>query len=309
MQFLQGRLGEYSGKSLRRLLEANVCRINGRIERFGSRLVQKGDAVELSPNWKTLFTSNQSSLRMVYENEAFCIVDKPAGWVCLDAQVQRLFGPSYCLVHRLDKDTTGLLIVAKDRFVKEKMIAIFDKHEIKKHYLAVVDGVVRDLDGTRRSLLGKRGAYHGQTIWGSGPKGALAITHWERLSVGDRASLVRCEPVTGRTHQIRVHMAEMGHPILVDRQYSQTFRSPYFATRPLLHASRLQFSWEGEALDVRAPLPIDIREALVGCCVEMGHLSELFRKERHPNSRDESHEDENAKEVEKAPCFIHESCQ
>jgi RluA family pseudouridine synthase len=260
--FLQGQLGDYSGKFLRRLLEANLCRINGRVERFGSRLVQGGDAVELAPSWKSVLTPQIASFETLYEDEFLKIVDKPAGWVCTDAEALRSFGPKHYLVHRLDKDTTGLLILAKSPASRDQLMEHFEKRLITKHYLALVDGAPSEGEGTRKSLLGKKGSYQGQTIWGSMPHGLTAITHWKRLAVGNKASLLLCMPETGRTHQIRVHLAEMGHPILVDRQYAKSFRSSLFIQRPLLHAYGLQFSFQGKPIDVTAPIPADFFDAL-----------------------------------------------
>lgn len=256
--FLQGHLGSYSGKFLRRLLEANLCRINGQVERFGSRVVKGGDAVELAPSWKSLLTPKLSEFETLYEDEFLKIVNKPAGWVCTDKNCTLSFGPSHYLVHRLDKDTTGLLILAKNRSSRDQLMEMFEKREIAKQYLALVDGVPHESQGTRKSLLAKKGSYQGQTIWGSSQNGLTAITHWKKLSTGKKASLILCEPETGRTHQIRVHLAEMGHPILIDRQYAKTFQCPLFIQRPLLHAHRLRFA----AIDVTAPLPADFSKGL-----------------------------------------------
>lgn len=258
--FLQGQLGDYSGKFLRRLLEANLCRINGRVERFGSRVVQGGDAVELAPSWKSLLTPKLSHFETLYEDEFLQVVDKPAGWICTDKEALKAFGPKHYLVHRLDKDTTGLLILAKSPKMRDLLMELFEKREVAKQYVALVDGVPKEKEGVRNSLLAKKGSFQGQTIWGSSSQGLTAITHWKVLAAGNKAALVLCEPETGRTHQIRVHMAEMGHPILVDRQYAKSFRCSLFIQRPLLHAYRLRFSFQGKEIDVTAPIPSDLRE-------------------------------------------------
>jgi len=275
--FLQHQLGDYSGKFLRRVLEANLCRINGKIERFGSRDVRGGDAVELAPHWKSLLTPELPKFETLYEDEFFKIVDKPSNWVCTDEEALRAFGPKHYLVHRLDKDTTGLLIVAKSPTVRDRFMELFEQRAISKQYLALVDGVPNE-GGVRKSLLGKKGSFQGQTIWGSGPKGLTAITPWKRLAMGAKAALLLVEPETGRTHQIRVHLAEMGYPILVDRQYAKSFRCPLFIQRPLLHAYRLRFDhpFLGKSIDLTAPLPLDMREALKGVGIVMSQLPFLM---------------------------------
>jgi RluA family pseudouridine synthase len=305
--FLQGQLGDYSGKQIRRLLEANLCRINGQIERFGSRFVQSGDAVCLAPQWKSLFASRSTPFHLVYENEEMKIVDKPAGWVCSEEDARRTFGPGHFLVHRLDKETTGLLILAKNNQAKAELTALFAKREIEKSYLALVDGIPSEKEGIRRSFLCKKGAFQGQTIWGSGARGLTAVTRWQKWAEGDRAALVLCEPETGRTHQIRVHMAEMGHPILVDRQYARSFQCPFFFQRPLLHAYRLRFDLGGEKIEVMAPLPLDMREALRGVGIEMRHLRQFFGEEEQDERRDERHGHEQAEKVEEPSHFIHQT--
>ncbi len=305
--FLQGRLESCSGKFLRRLLEANVCRINGRVERFGSRLVQRGDAVELAPNWKSVLSPPSSSMEVLYEDTSFKIVNKPAGWICDPKNASKTFGSGQYLVHRLDKDTTGLLIIAKGASVRDQLMEMFEKREISKSYLALVDGIPKEEKGERRSLFAKKGSFQGQTIWGSSQQGLTAITQWRRIASGKNAALVLCEPLTGRTHQIRVHMAEMGHPILVDRQYAQSFRCQLFIQRPLLHAYRLQFSFQGKAIDVIAPLFLDMSNVLRDVRMEMRELRELFRKEEQNQGRDQSHSHENAEEIKQSSHLLHES--
>ncbi|MGB7977868.1 MAG: RluA family pseudouridine synthase [Chlamydiales bacterium] len=260
--FLQGRLGDYSGKFLRKLLEANLCRINGKVERFGSRSLQGGDAVELAPSWKSILAPRDSQMEMIYEDDSLKIVNKPSGWICDPKNALKTFGTGHYLVHRLDKETTGLLIVAKNSRSRDELMEMFEKREIGKSYLALVDGIPKEERGERRSFLAKKRVYQGQTIWGSAPQGAAAVTRWERLAAGAQAALLLCEPETGRTHQIRVHLAEMGHPILIDRQYAQQFRCKLFIQRTLLHAYRLQFSFRGRVIDLTAPLFPDMQDAM-----------------------------------------------
>lgn len=307
--FLQGQLGDYSGKFLRRLLEANLCRINGKVERFGSRVVLGGDAVELAPSWKSLLTPKLTQFETLYEDEWLKIVNKPAGWVCTDKEAAKAFGPKHYLVHRLDKDTTGLLIVAKGTASRDGLMDLFERREVEKTYLALVDGVPKEKEGVRKSQFVKKGSFEGQTIWGSGNGGLTAITRWERLAVGKNASLVVCKPETGRTHQIRVHMAEMGHPILVDRQYAKSFRCSLFFQRPLLHAYRLRFTFQGKEIDVTAPLFVDIRDAMGRVGIEVRHLRELLGKKAHEDRRDDRNDNKDAKEVEQSPHFLHETCK
>lgn len=252
----------HSGKMLRRLLEANFCRVNGKIERFGSVVLKKGDRVSLAPGWDGLSVKKEAPLTLLYENPDFLIVDKPAGWICDEAHCRKSFGSQHFLVHRLDKGTTGALIIAKGNASKEALMELFAERRVEKQYWALVDGLPKEDEGVYQTHLIKKKSYEGQTIWGSSTKGALAITAWRVVARGDRASWIECFPKTGRTHQIRVHMAEMGHPLLVDRQYAKQFRSHHVATRPLLHAKRLKFTFQGEEIEINAPLPEDFSSSL-----------------------------------------------
>lgn len=261
--FLQEKVPTCSGKQLKRALEANFCRVNGHIERFASSRLEKGDRVELA-SLPPKSEKKSLSLSVLFEDEFFKIVDKPAGWICHDEQARRTFGPKHFLVHRLDKDTTGLLLIAKDVVSRDRLMELFEKREIHKQYLALVDGIISQEKGVRESCFVKKGSFEGQTIWGSGSRGSTAITHWKKLATGAGATLVQCEPYTGRTHQIRVHLAEMGHPILIDRQYAKSFRCSLFVQRTLLHAKQLDFvhPFTQVPLSINAPLPSDFQQAL-----------------------------------------------
>ncbi len=260
--FLQSALPEkLSGKALRRLLEMNGCRVNGRVERFGSTCIKKGDLVEILGQGVAQCTSPKAlfPFTTLYEDADTLFVDKPAGWVCSEENCRRTFGSGVQLVHRLDKDTTGVLALAKNEKTHRDILELFAKREVKKEYLALVDGIPRQEMGVRESWLMKKRALAGQTIWGSGPSsGLLAVTHWKRVASGEESSLLLCQPTTGRTHQIRVHLAEMGHPILVDRQYAARFRSSLVSPRPLLHASKLCLG----SIEAEAPVPSDMQQGL-----------------------------------------------
>ncbi|MDE3046597.1 MAG: RluA family pseudouridine synthase [Verrucomicrobiota bacterium] len=265
VQFLQTQIDPPpSGKILRKVLEANLCRVNGKVERFGSAEVAKGDVVELAPSWTSVATERLNGFDRLYEDEYLLIADKPAGWVCTDEECTRAFGGNRYLIHRLDKETTGILLIAKSVKAREAMISLFMEHKVSKLYYAVVDGVPEEERGSRKSFFAKVGHFQGQTRWGSRPKGLYAETHWKVLAAGRQTALVACQPITGRTHQIRVHLAEMGHPILVDRQYAERFRCSFFAKRPLLHAFRIRFvhPFTGQEVDITSEPADDFLEAL-----------------------------------------------
>lgn len=257
--FLQKRLEGVSGKFIRKALAANLCRINGKVERFASTFLSAGDVIELSSRFQSIFNPIKNNLEVLFEHEDFIIANKPSGFICSGGNS---FLKPYKLIHRLDKDTTGLLILAKSSKGKNHLIELFKSSSISKSYLAIVDGAILKRKGIINSSLIKTGFYQGQTIWGSSPnEGLRAITQYKVLEIGKKASLVLVKPITGRTHQIRVHMAEIGHPILIDPQYARRYRSSIISSRPLLHAFRLQFEYQEQKINVSAPIPKDFIEA------------------------------------------------
>ena len=257
-----------SGKSLRRALASNLCRVNGKIERFGSTQLKKGDVVELASFWNRSLPLPRLEFKILYEDESLLLVDKPIGWVCDPENCTRTFGKDRFLGHRLDKDTTGVLAIVKSVKMRDCLIEQFAKRVVEKKYLALSDGIFKQKQGIQDTFLAKKRVYEGQTIWGSHFKGVQAVTPWSVVAEGTQASLVLCQPLTGRTHQLRVHLAELGHPILIDRQYAAQYRSPLFAKRVLLHAFHLKFRFEGKIIAATAPIPQDMKEALLFCGID-----------------------------------------
>jgi len=254
-----------SGKSLRRALASNLCRVNGKIERFASTQLCKGDVVELVSSWKDVLLRPRLEFPTLYEDDFLLLVNKPVGWVCDPVNCMRTFGKDRFLVHRLDKETTGVLAIAKSSKARDCLMEQFAQRVVHKKYFALADGIFTLKQGIQDTRLAKKKSYEGQTIWGSSSFGQRAVTQWKVVAEGKLASLVLCQPQTGRTHQIRVHLAELGHPILIDRQYAAHYRSPMFAKRILLHAFHLKWEWEGKVMEVSAPMPQDMQEALLFC--------------------------------------------
>jgi len=250
-----------SVKSLKRAIEAKECLVNGRVEFFSSYKLMKGDVVEL----RTLKASSHedASIETVFEDADLLVINKPAGLVSDAEGIAQKIGytGSLSLIHRLDKDTSGLLMLAKSPKMQQAMKDLFSKKLVQKYYLALVDGSISKKSGVIDNFLGKKGSYQGQTIYGavSEKEGERAITNWRHLEKGLRCCLLLLEPKTGRTHQLRVHLKEMGHPILGDYQYSKTFVCQVLPSRQMLHAWCLHFIHPitKEELQIIAPPPDD----------------------------------------------------
>jgi len=270
LSFLAHRFEEkYSARHLKKLIERNACEINGRTERFASAVLGKGDRIRLHLV-DSVVSSPQGveSSRILFEDDALLIYNKPSGVNCDEKGILQFWRstlPSLQLVHRLDRDTTGVLLLTKQSVLFNRLVEQFKLLQVEKSYLTIVDGLMNQSEGRIENYLGKKRLFAGQTIWGEVAKteGLYACTEWKRLKKGDGATLVACYPRTGRTHQIRVHMAEMGHPILGDFQYGKSFQCVYRPSRTLLHAEKIRFNHPvtGVELTISAPIPDDFKTA------------------------------------------------
>jgi len=263
---------------------------NGRVDLAGERCDEPGreveaDApVEFFPN-RPKARLVASRLKVLHEDRHVLIVDKPAGLLTLptphrepDTLIERagryltirhgLARPFVGVVHRLDMDTSGALALARSPESVRAFQELFKAHDIERQYLAVVEGQVGHSTGTvDLALVANRGDLRRGVSRVPG-EGKHAITHYrvvERL--GPVATLVACWLETGRTHQIRIHMAEIGHPVVGDPVYRPRNRPRTKAQfhRQALHAQTLGFKhpFTGQEVRVEAPLPHDLDALIV----------------------------------------------
>jgi len=217
-----------------------------------------------------------ASFGVVYEDEHLIVVDKPAGVVVHPARghregtlAQALAGRAAGgedpwragIVHRLDRNTSGLLVVAKSELVHRGLKEAMARREIRREYLALVEGRPPSRSGTIEAPIGRdRRRRILMSTDSDAPKGA--ITHFEIERALPRSTLLRVRLQTGRTHQIRVHMQAIGHPVCGDREYGR--KDIYGLRRQFLHAARLSFSHPitDQEIDAGSPLPQDLATAL-----------------------------------------------
>jgi len=233
-------------------------------------------------------------LRVVFEDEHLLVVDKPAGLVVHPAAgnpdgtlVNALLhhcGGSLSgiggvarpgIVHRIDKDTSGLLVVAKTDVAHEGLAKQFAAHSIDRRYLAIVTGIPKVAEGTIEASLARSSTNRKKiSIVGEG-RGKRAVTHWRRLQILRDAALVECRLETGRTHQVRVHMASLGHPLLGDQTYGRSGKSHRDLLKELnfhrqaLHAAELGFTHPvtKHRLSFASGMPADMQELFTGLLV------------------------------------------
>jgi 23S rRNA pseudouridine1911/1915/1917 synthase len=164
------------------------------------------------------------------------------------------------IVHRLDKDTSGCMVVAKNDLAHRRLTEAFAERRISKIYLAAVNGVPKTTKGRIENLLGRHPVDRKRMAILYDGAGKEAVTEWEQISVFKGCALIRCRLLTGRTHQIRVHMKEaLGCPILGDPIYGNPSRQKVPTTRLMLHAWRLSFHHpiHDQPLKFEAPIPTE----------------------------------------------------
>jgi 23S rRNA pseudouridine1911/1915/1917 synthase len=275
-QLLSGPLG--SRAQAQRLIDAQRVRVNGR-PRPKRHVVAAGDLVEVdgSPDIPGPEPPLEPArFTIAYEDEYLLVVDKPAGVVVHPARghatgtlAQALAGRAAGgedgwragIVHRLDRDTSGLLVVAKDERTHRALKALLARRQLLREYLALVEGHPSARTGTIDAAIGRdRRDRLRMSIDTDHPR--VARTHFEVDRLLSAAALLRVRLETGRTHQIRVHLAAIGHPICGDPLYGGG--RDYGLTRQFLHAHRLRFDHPVTAavIDVRSPLPSDLAAAL-----------------------------------------------
>jgi 23S rRNA pseudouridine1911/1915/1917 synthase len=220
-------------------------------------------------------------LAVRYSDERVMVVSKPPGLVTHPARgheggtlVNALLGLGGPLagmgstrpgiVHRLDKDTSGLLLIARDDEAQAYLVDALRRREVERRYLALVRGAPPAASGTIEAPVGRHPVRRRQMAVVSG--GRPSVTHYRRLGSGDGVSFLEARLETGRTHQIRVHLAHLGVPVLGDRTYggASELALGLGLTRPFLHAWKLSFPHPstGATVAVSDPLPEDLTEAL-----------------------------------------------
>jgi 23S rRNA pseudouridine1911/1915/1917 synthase len=253
-----------------------------RLDSHAARPKQKiwgGERIELYPQadpTESPFRAEPIALEIVYEDDELLVINKPAGLVVhpgsgnwqgtllnalLHHSPQLAAIPRAGIVHRLDKGTSGLLVVAKSLRAQTELVRQIQARTVKRDYLAVVHGVVR-LDGEVAAPVGRDP--RSRTRMAVIGTGRPALTRYKVAKRFADATLLECSLATGRTHQIRVHMQSLGHPLVGDPIYGGKRRSGSKATglrRQALHAARLEFSHPVSGVRRRftAPPPEDLR--------------------------------------------------
>ena len=279
-QFLAKQLPEYSRSRLQQLIRSGFVRLNKQTTR-PRQIVRGGDKIHLiePPLEKIEMRPEPIPLDVLFEDDDLIIINKPTDLTVHPGAGQRehtLVNAllSHCttlsgiggkerpgIVHRLDKETSGCLVVAKNDIAHRELSKQFAARTVEKIYLAVVAGKLRKPTGVIEENIGRHPVQR-KRMSVSSKRGRAAKTEYRVIRSSDQASLVECRLHSGRTHQIRVHLHHLGHPVLGDKIYAPRFTKNFH--RQLLHAWKLGFRHPctGEWRSFEASLPADFNEAI-----------------------------------------------
>ena len=280
---------EYSRSRLKTWIEADLVKLNDRITNIPREKVLGGEKIEITVEVEdeTRFEPENIPLNIVYEDDDIIVINKPKDLVVhpgagnpngtvLNALLYHYPPiaevPRAGIVHRLDKDTTGLMVVAKTIPAQTKLVRDLQKRKITREYEAIASGIM-----TKGGTVDQPMARHAtkRTLMAVHPMGKPAVTHYRIMENYRNYTRLRLRLETGRTHQIRVHMAHIAHPLLGDQTYGGRPRPPKNASedfmevlrnfkRQALHAVMLRLAHPitGEMMEWYAPLPDDFVELL-----------------------------------------------
>ena len=285
-RFVASSLADLSRTYVQQLIEAGRVRVDGIVRRSKFK-VTPGEVVvvDVPPPTVEAFEPEDIPLVIVYEDDDVIVVDKPAGLVVhpapghargtlVNALLHHAPGISIGgtnrpgIVHRLDKDTSGLIVVAKSDRARLALASQWETRSVRKGYVALASGVVEPEEGTIEAPIGRDPQQRQRMAVTA--KGRPAVTHFAVRERFAAATLLDVEIETGRTHQIRVHLAFIDHPIVGDSVYGRSRagalrRGDPWSPRQFLHAARLGFRLpDGREVAFESPLPADLRAVLDG---------------------------------------------
>jgi len=282
-RFLSQALPEHSRTTLQRLITDGFVTVNARVEVRSALKLEAGDQVlvRIPPPAPINVAPEAIPLQVLFENDDLLVINKPAGMVVHPAlghahgtlvsavlarapeveQVGEAERPG--IVHRLDKDTSGLILIARNEAAQRALQSAFAERQVEKVYFALVDGRPPTATGRIEAHVGRDPSHRQRMAVVPASRGRPAVTQYATLEQFAQHTWLEVHPHTGRTHQIRVHLSYVGCPIVGDRVYGR--RAPSLgAERQMLHAARLRLMLPGEreARVFEAPLPEDMLSTL-----------------------------------------------
>ena len=282
-RFLVSQLPEYSRSRLQALIKTGCVVVDGITATKNGQMVEREAQIEVAipPPQPTTLIPEEIPLTIIFENQDLIAVNKPAGMVvhpsaghqsgtlvhaalayAVDIEgVGGILRPG--IVHRLDKDTSGLILLAKNDAAHQWLQEEFRSRRVEKTYLTLVDGAPPTVRGRVEATIGRDPVDRKRMAVVSSGKGRSAVSEYSTLVQYDQHTLLEVHPITGRTHQIRLHMAFIGCPVAGDQVYGRRHPSLNL-NRHFLHAARLKIRLPGESdkVEFEAPLPNDLSNIL-----------------------------------------------
>ena len=290
--FLSGKT-EFTRTRIQQLIKERNIMVNGKATKSSYKIEKDDEIVIEVPEAETTEIKPENiKIDIVYEDSYIAVINKQAGLVVHPAHghcsgtlvnailyhIKDLSGingeirPG--IVHRLDKDTSGLIVIAKNDKVHAALTEMFQKKKIKKTYLAILKGKLNKSEGKVVTQIGRDKIDRKKmTVIDDASKGKIAITNYRVISQNSLFTLVKVNIETGRTHQIRVHMRHLGYPILGDSVYGRKDNEK----RQMLHAYRLEFLHPvtGNPMEFAGEIPEDFQRALKKSDLEIDEITKL----------------------------------
>lgn len=300
-QFLAKELQQFSRSFIKKMIEEGKIRLNSKLTKPAT-ILMADDLIEISkeifdiePDIPLAEKDTLNKLDIIFENDDFLVINKPAGIVVHPAHANTsgtlvnlllhhrpeisdaIYDPEKAvsrsrpgIIHRLDKDTSGIMIVAKTQESLVNLASKMSKKMIKKEYLALVYGWPKEV-GKIHSFLGRsKKDRRKMASYNTIDEGKESVTDYQIVKYlgykNQKIALLKAWPVTGRTHQIRLHLQSIGYPVIGDQQYfskmSREISNKYKIERQLLHAERINFRYKGQDYCFCAKLPKDFQKFL-----------------------------------------------
>ncbi|MEO0138161.1 MAG: RluA family pseudouridine synthase [candidate division WOR-3 bacterium] len=243
-------------KIAREIVENGLVLVNGTRITFPSKKLKKGDRIVILEVAKG---APLGEPEIIYEDTEVVVVNKPPGFLTEKSGTEKgrtlkefleMQGKSIYPVHRLDRETSGVVLFGQTIQARDFLMTEFKMRRVYKTYLAVIEGRLKAKSGVIKGLLQRTGEY--------------AETYYEVMKELNGATLLKLKPKTGRTHQLRIQLAQLGHPIIGDKKYYNLEKTKIFFTRQALHAYKLSFTHPRTKtwMHFTAPIPEDLKELI-----------------------------------------------
>lgn len=285
-KFLAKEFFSMSRGEITRQLKNGKVLVNGKVEK-PSYIIEEDDGLEIGliEKEKALIANDEIYVEILYEDNNLMVINKPAGlqvhpghlnekdtlvnWLVAkypdivevhDESEGAWMRPG--IVHRLDRDTSGVMVIALSQGSFIELKRVFHDREVEKTYLALVQGIFEKKSGVINKPLARSTTYKKQVIARKNTKTIVreAVTEYQVLGENGEISLIEAKPKTGRMHQIRIHLTSIGHSIIGDVLYGDKKACNEAAKRQMLHAFRLKFAYKGKKYEFLATIPKDMLE-------------------------------------------------